>query len=151
MLENQGAAHDQMTGERTAAFNALVTLLRLLDLGFDAPKPVSASQIYEVSRWHAQAEEIAVATTRSEAVHLAKRVISLGLEIAANNQSITDLLQSSVPLAGWGQTIPASSGNTLRHRVNRVYDRRLAEEQPSARSDDASNTASPVTCRTRPA
>jgi transposase len=153
------AGRDQMTGERTAAINALVALLRFLNLGIDARRPLNASQIDEVSRWRARAEDIGVATARAEAVRLAKRVISIGLELAENNKALTELLKRSaardlldkpgvgpvtaaVAMTAWSHhgrlrseaafaslagtnPIPASSGNTIRHRLNRGGDRRL--------------------------
>ena len=153
------AARDQMTGERTAAINALVALLRFLDLGIDARKPLNASQIDEVSRWRARTEDVGIATARAEAVRLAKRVITIGGELTENNKAITELLRRSaarellskpgigpvtaaVALSAWSHDgrlrseaafaslaganpIPASSGNTVRHRLNRGGDRRL--------------------------
>jgi len=153
------AARDHMTSERTATINALIALLRILDLGIDARKPLTSGQIIEVSRWRSRAEAVEVGTARAEAVRLAKRVVDLDGELAENTKTITRLLKQSaarvlldkpgigpvtaaVAMAAWSHDgrmhseaafaslagvnpIPASSGNTVRHRLNRGGDRRL--------------------------
>jgi len=153
------AARDHMTGERTATVNALIALLRVLDLGIDARKPLTAAQIIEVSKWRTRTEDIGAAIARAEAAGLAKRVIVLEAELAENTKTTTDLLRRSparvlldkpgigpvtaaVAMAAWSHDgrlrseaafaslagvnpIPASSGNTVRHRLNRGGDRRL--------------------------
>lgn len=152
-------AREHMTTERTATINALTALLRVVDLGIDARKPLTAKQIREVARWRSRAEDLATATARAEAVRLAKRVAELDGELTANQTQLTDLIRASkaadlldktgigpvtaaVVLAAWSHSgrvrseaafaalagvnpIPASSGNTTRHRLNRGGDRRL--------------------------
>lgn len=152
-------AREHMTTERTATINALTALLRVLDLGIDARKPLTARQVGEVVRWRARTEDLASATARAEAVRLAKRVADLDGELAANHAQMTGLIRDSkaavlldkigigpvtaaVVLAAWSHVgrvrsesafaalagvnpIPASSGNTTRHRLNRGGDRRL--------------------------
>lgn len=152
-------ARDSMTTERTAAVNALTALLRVVALGIDARKPLTAAQITEVARWRSRSEPIAAATARAEAVRLARRIVALDDEIATNAKTTNALLQQSparvllempgigpvtaaVAMTAWSHRgrlrdeaafaslggfnpIPASSGNTLRHRLNRGGDRRL--------------------------
>lgn len=152
-------AREHMTTERTATINALTALLRVADLGIDARKPLTDKQVAEVARWRTRVEALATATARAEAVRLAKRVIDLDEELAANRASITELIRSSkaavlldkigigpvtvaVVYTAWSHSgrvrseaafaalagvnpIPASSGNTTRHRLNRGGDRRL--------------------------
>jgi len=152
-------AREHMTTERTATVNALIALLRVVELGVDARKPLTAKQMSEVARWRARAEDLATATARTEAVRLAKRVVDLDAEIAANQTQMTGLIQASkaatlldktgigpvtaaVVMTAWSHPgrvrseaafaalagvnpIPASSGNTTRHRLNRGGDRRL--------------------------
>jgi transposase len=130
------AAWDHMTGERTAAVNALTALLRVLDLGIDARKPLTGTQIGLVSKWR----------PRAEAVRLAKRVVALDDELDQNSKTMIGLLRQSparalldepgigpvtaaVAMAAWSHhgrlrseaafaslagvnPIPASSGNT---------------------------------------
>jgi transposase len=153
------AARDNMTSERTAAINALTALLRVLDLGIDARKPLTSKQITEVSRWRARTEDIAAVMARAEAMRLAKRIIDLNDELTKNVKANTALLKDSparvlldkpgigpvtaaVAMTAWSHDgrlhseaafaslagvspIPASSGNTVRHRLNRGGDRRL--------------------------
>lgn len=153
------AARDHMTSERTATINALIALLRILDLGIDARRPLTGKQVIEVSRWRSRAEAVEVGIARAEAVRLARRVVDLDDELAQNIRTTTVLLRKSaarvlldkpgigpvtaaVALAAWSHDgrlhseaafaslagvspIPASSGNTVRHRLNRGGDRRL--------------------------
>ena len=153
------AARDHMTSEKTATINALIALLRVLDLGIDARKPLTGKQIIEVSKWRTRTEAVEMVIARAEAVRLAKRVLDLEEELAENITTTTSLLKQSaarvlldkpgigpvtaaVAMAAWSHDgrlhseaafaslagvspIPASSGNTVRHRLNRGGDRRL--------------------------
>jgi transposase len=152
-------ARDHMTTERTATINALTALLRVVGLGLDARKPLTAGQVNEIGRWRSRTEDLATATARAEAVRLARRVADLDKELSANHAQMTELIRDSkaavllektgigpvtaaVVLAAWSHVgrvrseaafaalagvnpIPASSGNTTRHRLNRGGDRRL--------------------------
>lgn len=152
-------ARDELTRERTRAVNALTALVRTADLGMDARHPLGAKKITEISRWRPREEDLAAATARTEAVRLAKRILTLDAEITDNTNRIGELVEAS-PAAGlieetgigpvtaatvlvaWSHPgrvrdeatfaalagvnpIPASSGNTTRHRLNRGGDRRL--------------------------
>ncbi|MET9030935.1 IS110 family transposase [Nocardia sp. NPDC004168] len=152
-------ARDHMTGERTATVNALTALMRAIDLGIDARRPLRSKQILEISRWRPRQEPLAQATARAEATRLANRVVALDDELTTNQKTIATLLRAT-PAAGllektgigpvtaaacliaWSHhgrirseaafaclagvnPIPASSGNTVRHRLNRGGDRRL--------------------------
>ncbi len=153
------AARDHMTSERTASINALTALLRVLDLGIDARKPLTGHQITEVAKWRTRTEDIAAVIARTEAVRLAKRIVDLDDELAENVKATTALLKQSparvlldkpgigpvtaaVAMTAWSHDgrlhseaafaslagvspVPASSGNTVRHRLNRGGDRRL--------------------------
>ncbi len=153
------ASRDHMTTERTAAVNALTALLRVTDLGVDARRPLTSSQITAVSAWRARNEDLASATARGEAIRLGKRVTALDEDLKANTKRVTELITQSparelleqpgigpvtaaVALTAWSHPgrlrseaafaslagvnpIPASSGNTIRHRINRGGDRRL--------------------------
>ena len=152
-------ARDHMTVERTANVNALIALLRVVDLGIDARKPLTSKQVLEVSRWRTRDEELGAATARAETVRLAKRVVDAGEDLKSNATSMTVLVRQSraavllertgigpmtaaIALTAWSHPgrvrseaafaclagvnpIPASSGNTTRHRLNRGGDRRL--------------------------
>jgi transposase len=153
------SARESMTTDRTRAVNALTALLRVNDLGLDARKPLTGSQITEVSRWRARDEPLAISIARAEVVRLANHINKLDVEIKTNNGQITELVQISeaapllqengfgpvtaaICLTAWSHQgrvrseaafaslagvnpIPASSGNTVRHRLNRGGDRTL--------------------------
>lgn len=89
------AAREHMTTERTATINALTALLRVVDLGIDARKPLTTKQVGEVARWRARAEALATAVARAEAIRLARRVAGLDEELKANQTQLTDLIRSS--------------------------------------------------------
>jgi transposase len=152
-------SREHMSGERTAAINALTALLRVTDLGIDARRALTATQIAIVASWRHRREDLAAAVAREEAVRLAQRVNALDEQLKINTRRITELLEQSpardllqqpgigpvtaaVAYAAWSHPgrvrseaafaslagvnpIPASSGNTIRHRINRGGDRRL--------------------------
>ena len=147
-------AREQMTGERTRTINTLTALVRTVDLGVDARRPLTARQITMIAGWRDRDEEATTATCRREAVRLARRVRTLDEDLARSRADITELIpghpaaaravrrrpcrcgqrahclvvpgrvRSEASLAE-NSPIPASSGNTVRHRLNRGGDRRL--------------------------
>jgi len=151
-------ARDQMTGERTRAINSLTALLRTVDLGMDARTPLTAAQLTTIAGWRDRQENLARRTCRDEAVRLARRITTLGTDLATNKRGIAELIADAAPellelpgvgpvvaatvLIAWSHPgrvrseaamaslagtcpIPASSGNTVRYRLNRGGDRRL--------------------------
>ncbi len=153
------AAREHMTTERTATLNALTGLLRIVDLGIDARRPLSSTRIAEITRWRVRDETIAAATARAEAIRLAQRVAALDDDLTENRSRMDTLVQetpaaalldepgigtvtAAIAMTAWSHAgrlrseaafaslagvnpIPASSGNTTRHRLNRGGDRRL--------------------------
>lgn len=153
------ASRDHISTERTAAINALIALLRVVDLGVDARGTLNAGQITTIAAWRSRTEELATGIARAEAVRLAKRVRAADDELSAVTRQMTALLKESpavglldqpgigpvtaaIAFAAWSHPgrvpseaafaslagvnpIPASSGNTVRHRINRGGDRRL--------------------------
>lgn len=89
------ASRDQMTVERTANVNALIALLRTVELGIDARKPLNAAQIDEIARWRTRSENLAAEIARAEAVRLAKRVLALTSELKDNQSRTEELIQAS--------------------------------------------------------
>jgi transposase len=150
---------ESMTTDRTRAVNALTALLRVNDLGLDARKSLTGTQIADLSRWRAREEPLALTVARSEAVRLAKHISGLDADIKSNRDRIAELVEISeaapllqetgfgpvtaaICLTAWSHQgrvrseaafaslagvnpIPASSGNTVRHRLNRGGDRTL--------------------------
>ena len=154
------AARDHMTGERTATINALTALVRTVDLGVDARRSLTHTQVAVIAAWRTRHDEpVALATARAEAIRLARRVTALDAELAANQHTMETVVRATpaaglldkpgigpvtaaITLAAWSHPgrlrseaafaalagvnpIPASSGNTIRHRLNRGGDRRL--------------------------
>ena len=132
--------------------------MRTVDIGVDAPKPLTARQLTMIAGWRDRDEEATTATCRREAVRLARRVRTLDEDLARSRADITELIAQDttqlLELSGVGAVvaasvliawshpgrvrseaamaspagtcpIPASSGNTVRHRLNRGGDRRL--------------------------
>ncbi len=153
------ASRDHISGERTAAINALTALVRVADLGIDARGSLTASQIMQIAAGRTCNEVLATSVARTEATRLAKRPLAADQQLTANAKQMTALINASpardlleqpgigpvtaaVALAAWSHPgrvrseaafaslagvnpIPASSGNTVRHRINRGGDRRL--------------------------
>ena len=147
------------TTQRTATSNALTALLRTHELGIDARKPLTPTQIRQIAAWRGRPSEPAwQATIRAEAVSLAHAIQIKDAELASNLKtlrhhvtSITGWLldepgigpvSAAQILASWSHPgrirseaafarlagvapIPASSGNTTRHRLHRGGDRQL--------------------------
>lgn len=139
--------------------NALLALLRAHDLGIDARKPLVPAQIATITRWRDRQEPVELSIAREEAVRLARRILEVTTQLAANQKRMTELIQQSpaapllemvgagavtvaTVLTAWSHPgrvrseaafaslagvnpLPASSGNTVRHRLNRGGDRRL--------------------------
>jgi len=70
-------ARRSMARERTAAINALTALLRVVDLGLDARKPLTVTQINTIAAWRERDEELGIRTCRHEAIRLAKQIQTL--------------------------------------------------------------------------
>lgn len=86
------AAREHMTTERTATLNALTGLLRIVDLGIDARRPLSSTRIAEITRWRVRDETIAAATARAEAIRLAQRVAALDDDLTENRSRMLSLI-----------------------------------------------------------
>lgn len=152
------SARDQLNAERVRCINALTALVRSHDLGIDARRALTTTQISTVAGWRRREEPLGAATARAEAVRLARRILDLNGDLASNRTRITELVTTrashlldlpgvgaviaAVILTVWSHPgrirseaafaqiagtcpIPASSGKTVRHRLNRGGDRRL--------------------------
>lgn len=149
---------EQLNAERLRAINALTALTRTHDLGIDARRALTKTQVRQIAGWRRRVEPLGVATARAEAVRLAGRVGQLDADLKANRDQLTEIVTRLAPellempgvgavtaavvLCVWSHPgrvrseaalaqiagtcpIPASSGNTVRHRLNRGGDRRL--------------------------
>lgn len=155
------SAREQITTQRTATLNALTALLRTHDLGIDARRPLSASQVTKITAWEpGSGQDLAAATARREATRLARAITAHDRDLKNNTTELTALLKdhpagpvllaqpglgpvnAATILTTWSHPgrihseaafaaiagvspLPASSGNTIRHRLNRTGDRRL--------------------------
>ncbi len=151
-------AREQMNTERTRAINALTALVRSHDLGIDARRSLTRSQIATIAAWRRRDEPIGLATARAEAIRQAQRIDALEQQLKTNRDQLEEIVADHSPqlltlsgigpvtaaviLAVWSHPgrigteaalakiagtcpIPASSGNTTRHRLNRSGDRQL--------------------------
>lgn len=88
-------AREHMSIDRTACVNALTALLRVVDLGTDARRPLTNAQITEVASWRSRVEDLALSVARAEAVRLAKRIHALDGALAENNTQLKKLIEQS--------------------------------------------------------
>ena len=72
-------AREELNAERTRSINALTALVRSVDLGLDARRALSGSQISTIARWRARSEDLGLAKARARvdqagpADHLGRR------------------------------------------------------------------------------
>lgn len=92
------AARERMSGESTRAINALTAQLRTVDLGIDARRKLSLSQIRQVARWRTRSESAAVGFARAEAVRLAVSILRLRQELAENHKQLRVQVTTHVPV-----------------------------------------------------
>lgn len=151
-------AREQMNADRLKSINALTALLRTHDLGLDARKALTLTQIRLVAAWRRREEHLGLSVARADAVRHARRVLDLDDDLKSNRDQVTTLVSDHAPvllemtgvgavtaavvMAVWSHPgrvrseaalaqiagtcpIPASSGNTTRHRLNRGGDRQL--------------------------
>lgn len=88
-------ARESMSKDRTRSINALTALVRGNDLGIDARKKLTSTQITEVSRWRDRQEELSLSIARTEAVRLAKHVLQLDEQLTANEKQLDELVKAS--------------------------------------------------------
>src|SRR5699024_12862161 len=84
------ASRDHMTAERTVTVNALIALLRVVDLGIDARQPLPRTQVATVARRRSRGEDIGTSTARAEAVRLSRHAAGLDGPIAAHTAPIRE-------------------------------------------------------------
>lgn len=153
------ASRHRLDSHRTANLNALNALVREIDLGIDARKPLNDDQIRQIGSWRERrSDSVAQHYARAEAIRLATSVLQADRELKANKQAMGELdeqlapalqdqfgfgpvtvawilvayshagrIRSEAAFAGLAGVAPlqASSGNTVRHRLNRHGDRLL--------------------------
>lgn len=90
-------ARESMSRERTAAINSLTALLRAVELGFDARKALSVTQINAVAAWREREENFSVQISRREAVRLAGRIVTLTDQLKQNHSELQRLVKAEHP------------------------------------------------------
>ncbi|MFE3258153.1 IS110 family transposase [Nocardia sp. NPDC059091] len=144
--------------QRTASRNALTALLRTVDLGIDARRPLTAAQITAIAAWRATVGDPATRIARTEARRLARAIADHDKQLRENHAILGKLVERVAPglqdtpgigpvtaaiiccayshhgrirsesaFAALAGVAPqqASSGNTVRHRLNCGGDRQL--------------------------
>ena len=91
-------ARNAMTGERTRAVNALTALVRVHDLGIDAPRKLNRPTIRAIASWRTRrSDDLAQATARAEAIRLATRVLALDTQVEANERDLLTIVKATAP------------------------------------------------------
>jgi transposase len=91
-------ARNSMASERTRAINALNALLRVHDLGVDARRKINRPTIRTIAGWRVRKNDtLAAATARAEAVRLATRILTLDVEVDANERDLLAIVQAVAP------------------------------------------------------
>lgn len=92
------AARRRMSGESTRSTNAMLAILRGVDLGIDARVKLSMAQTRAVSRWRSRLEGPVETIARAEAIALATRVVQLHVELAANDKQLAAIVTAHAPV-----------------------------------------------------
>lgn len=97
------ASRSLLDQQRTASRNALTALLRTVDLGIDARKPLTDKQITAIAAWRVAGREPTMKIMRSEARRLARAVLDITRRLSDNHKL---LRQHTEDLAPGLQDIP---------------------------------------------
>lgn len=92
------AARSLMDQQRTASRNALTALARSTDLGLDARRPLTQTQVKSIAKWRTSTTADPVqAVLRGEAKRLAATVVALTAELNDNATQLRDLAEEIAP------------------------------------------------------
>jgi transposase len=155
------ASRSILERQRTANRNALIALVRCIDLGIDARRPLTDHQVRSIAAWRTNSVERTadgIVIARREARRLARAVLEQTETLKDNHRQLQQLTEELAPglqdIAGVGPMtgailvcsyshrgrirseaafamlggvapLPASSGNTSRHRLSRSGGRQL--------------------------
>jgi len=114
-------ARRAMDAQRTADRNALTALVRIIDLGIDARKPLKDAQIAQMASWRARpSDDIEQATARAEATRLARNTIEstkrLEDNMAALRRHVHELAPQLMDTPGIGPVTAAIFLTAYSHR-----------------------------------
>ncbi|MGA8993553.1 MAG: transposase [Nocardioidaceae bacterium] len=90
-------AREQLNAERLRAINALTALVRTHDLGIDARRSLTRTQIRQIAAWRRRSVPVGLTTARTEAVRLAGRVAHLDVELKSNRDQLTAIVADRAP------------------------------------------------------
>lgn len=85
-------ARTSMVRERTAAINSLIALLRVVDLGIDLRKSLTAKTVGTIAAWRTREEGVGTRVSRSEAIRLAKQILALEDQLEQNRADMALLV-----------------------------------------------------------
>jgi len=92
------ASRARIDSQRTTNRNSLSALLRSIDLGFDARKPLSTPQVKQISRWREhEADTIDQKIARSEAKFLAESILTADQLLKDNSKAMSELDEQLAP------------------------------------------------------
>ena len=97
-LKMLSVAREQMNADRLRSINALTALLRTHDLGVDARRALTLTQIRCVAAWRRREELLGLSVARADAVRNAKRVIGLDTDLKSNREQVTTLVSDHAPV-----------------------------------------------------
>lgn len=83
--------------QRTANRNALNALLRSIDLGIDARKPLTDTQVATIATWRTSRDRGAIRVTRTEAKRLAWAVIDQTEQLRETHRQLAALTEQLAP------------------------------------------------------
>lgn len=83
--------------QRTANRNALNALLRSVDLGIDARKPLTDTQITVIAAWRTSRDRGVICVTRSEAKRLTMAVLDQTEQLEGNHRQLAALTEQLAP------------------------------------------------------
>ena len=91
-------ARRSMNSQRTADRNALTALVRTIDLGIDARRPLTDTQVALIAGWRIRpSDDVEQATARAEATRLARNVLTLSDRLEENMASLQRHVQELTP------------------------------------------------------
>lgn len=83
--------------QRTANRNALTALIRTVDLGVDARKPLTDAQVATIAAWRTGRDHHSARVTRSEAKRLATAVLKQTAQLRENHRQLAALTEQLAP------------------------------------------------------
>lgn len=87
-----------MNADRLRSINTVTALIRSEDLGIDARHPLTHAQITTISAWPHRDESLGRTVVRSEAIRLAKQILTLDVELKSKRTRLTEFIDEHAPI-----------------------------------------------------